>query len=286
MTEHERLMYEVLGRISATEAPIIFKGALITKLVLAEHGYTALDRLTRDVDANWIGEPPTMHDLVGTVQKSLGDLQEQFYAVAIREYEEKRSAGISIRSISSDKEIMSMDISIKPYIGGKMYYYGEIGIKGVLPTEVLADKITVLSKHLVFRRAKDLIDVYALAHCVEIKTQEIYNVMTRKSAMVGRFAEINNRRDDIEHAYGKLRGIEGKPLFSDVYPYLIKFLHPFALNDITPRVWNNEKQSWDDCRDKKPSLLAQMRKIEEEIERKKSNPVNEPTKRKKRDYEL
>jgi len=142
-----------------------------------------------------------------------------------------------------------MDISIKPYIDSKMYYYGELGVKGVLPTEVLADKITVLSKQLVFRRAKDLIDVYALAHCVEIKTQKIYEVMTRKSAVIGEFSEIRNRRDELEHAYDKLKGIEGKPLFSDVYPYLIKFLRPFICSNRTPLIWNTEKQSWDDCRE-------------------------------------
>ena len=30
MTDRERLMYEVLVRIAVTDAPIIFKGALIT----------------------------------------------------------------------------------------------------------------------------------------------------------------------------------------------------------------------------------------------------------------
>jgi hypothetical protein len=41
MTQQEQLMYQILGRISETDAPIVFKGALITKLVLAENGYTS-----------------------------------------------------------------------------------------------------------------------------------------------------------------------------------------------------------------------------------------------------
>jgi len=246
MTEHERLMYQVLGKISESDAPIVFKGALITKLILAEHGFTSLDRRTVDIDANWTGSPPSMNELVGTVQKSLGELSDKFYAVAIREYEERKSAGISIRTAGTDEEIMSMDISMKPVIGSRVYHYGEIGIKGVLANEILTDKISVLSKQLIFRRAKDIIDVYALAHCVEVKTADIFKVVASKNLNLGEFAELINRRGDVEHAYNKLQGVEGKPAFADVYPYLIKFVCPFAQKDNTPRVWNSGSQVWDE----------------------------------------
>ena len=63
MTRHEKLMYQVLERISKADTPIVFKGALITKLILAENGYTALERQTKDIDANWIGLPPSMNAL-------------------------------------------------------------------------------------------------------------------------------------------------------------------------------------------------------------------------------
>jgi hypothetical protein len=245
MTEHELLMYQVLGKISAADAPIVFKGALITKLILAEHGFTMLDRLTRDIDANWVGEPPSMDVLVAAIQQSLGDLSEQFDAVAIREYEEKKSAGISIRTKGTDKEVISMDISIKPVIGSRTYHYGEVSIRGVLANEILADKITVLSKRLVFRRAKDLIDVYALAHCVEVRTSEIFGVLERKAIVLDEYTELLTRRDDVEHAYDSLKGIEGKPDFDAVYPYLTAFVQPFAEKDETPRFWNSSTMTWD-----------------------------------------
>jgi hypothetical protein len=37
--------------------------ALITKLILQENDYTAIERQTNDIDANWIGEPPSMEEL-------------------------------------------------------------------------------------------------------------------------------------------------------------------------------------------------------------------------------
>jgi hypothetical protein len=65
MAEHEKLMYQILGKVSETNTPIVFKGALVTKLILAENGFTSLERRTVDIDANWTGEPPTMDYLTG-----------------------------------------------------------------------------------------------------------------------------------------------------------------------------------------------------------------------------
>ena len=66
MTITESKMYEILAVISNTEAPIIFKGALITKLILKEQGFDQIERMTRDIDANWVGEKPAMDELVET----------------------------------------------------------------------------------------------------------------------------------------------------------------------------------------------------------------------------
>ena len=51
MTQNELFMYDILGRISSTDAPIVFKGGLITKLILAEKQFTSIDRATVDRDA-------------------------------------------------------------------------------------------------------------------------------------------------------------------------------------------------------------------------------------------
>lgn len=246
MTAREKLMYQVLGRISEVDTPIVFKGALITKLILAENGYTTLERQTKDIDANWIGSQPSMNALVETINTSLGDLRNQFHAVAFRGYCEKKSAGISILRNGTDDEVMLMDISIKPVIGSRMYHYGEAEIRGVLANEILADKISVMSKHIIFRRAKDIVDVYALAHCVRVQTHEIFAIYkSNPNREVGVFDEFYTRRQDLEHAYNKLAGVEGKPVFGDVYAYLSKFLNPFAVRNESPMIWNSDALAWD-----------------------------------------
>ena len=110
--------------------------------------------------------------------------------------------------------------------------------------EILADKVTVLLGMKMFRRLKDLIDVYALAHCVEVRTSDIFEVITIKQLELGGFNEFFTRRNDVEHAYNKLRGVEGKPSFDDVYLYLKRFVYPFAQNDKEPRIWSSKNQTW------------------------------------------
>jgi hypothetical protein len=245
MADYEKIMYQILGAVSAMDAPIVFKGALITKLVLSENGFVSAKRPTKDIDADWVGEAPAMSDLADVVNQALKMFGGEFLAFATREYSEKQTAGLSIINAASGKETMSMDIGIRTALGSKVYYYGEIGIRGVLPTEILADKISVLSGRYIFRRAKDLFDVYALAHCVRVTTPEIYDVQKMKGRDVGSFAEFRARRQDVGHAYARLKGIEGKPDFNELYEYLEKFVLPFAQRDGTPRVWNIDTSEWD-----------------------------------------
>lgn len=246
MTDKEATMYQILGAICEAKAPIVFKGALITKLILAEHGYTTLDRQTKDIDANWIGMPPPMGEIENIINHALKGLNGKLHAEAYREYGDKKSAGLYIIDNATGKAIVSMDIDVRPICGSTMYHYGEVAIKGVLVNEILADKITVMSGIKLFRRLKDFVDVYALTHCVKVKTTDIYEVISNKRLELGNFTEFLTRRADVEHAYNKLQGVDGKPTFDEVYSYLADFLEPFVQKDEKPRSWNSGKQDWED----------------------------------------
>ena len=113
MTDKEKTMYRILGKICEADAPIVFKGALITKLILAERGFTMLERTTRDIDANWVGAPPSMSEIEDTVNRSLGALGGKFHAKAFREYGEKMSAGLYIIENETNEKILVMDVDIR-----------------------------------------------------------------------------------------------------------------------------------------------------------------------------
>lgn len=245
MTKQEELMYDILTRISNTDIPIVFKGALVTKLILSECGFTDVERMTKDIDANWVGTPPSMEVLSETIYDALGSLQEKFFVDITREYGDNRSAGLCIRDKDSGDKIISMDIDIKSSVGSRTYYMGEASIKGVLVNEILADKISTMSSDAIYKhRTKDMIDVYSLAHCTEVNASEIFNVCKKVNRDIQSFNAFYNKIPEIEHAYNKLRGVIGKPDFTVVYKYLYKFIQPFTDKEISNKVWQPQKCTW------------------------------------------
>jgi hypothetical protein len=64
VTDRERLMYRVMGKIYESDAPIVFKGAMVVRKILQDGGIASIDRPTKDIDSHWIGSPPSMGVLV------------------------------------------------------------------------------------------------------------------------------------------------------------------------------------------------------------------------------
>ncbi len=246
MNAHEKLMYKILGNISKTDAPIVFKGAFITKLILEENGYTKIERATKDIDANWVGIPPAMSVLTDTINRSLGELGAFYKAIPSRDYGDRKSAGISIREKATDDEILLMDIDIKPVSGSRIYYQGEAAVKGVLANEILVDKIAACSGDAVYKwRTKDVIDVYALSHCVKVNVKEIFEVSEIVKREIQSFDAFYNKKSELKYSYDKLKGVTGKPEFETLDAYLDKFFKPFANREKREAVWDSESLLWD-----------------------------------------
>ena len=165
LTTQEKRMYDVMGTIANSDVPVVYKGALITKLILQENQFDSFVRETQDIDASWVGDaPPPMEKLTEMLNRALCGLG--LNAVAIREHGEKMSACYDIFDTTNDELAMNIDIDMRAAIDSRTYQFGSVTFRGVTPDNVLADKISVIASDRVFRRSKDLVDVYALAHCV------------------------------------------------------------------------------------------------------------------------
>lgn len=248
MNEREKLMYGIISNISQADVPIVFKGGLITGLILKENNFTQIERTTKDIDANWIGKPPTMKALASIINESFGKYREHFTAVPERDYNEFQSAGISILENKTGDKIISMDIDIRSITGSRVYNYGETSIKGVLVNEILLDKIIASSSNAVYKwRAKDIIDVYMLSQCVRVSTNDIYNTSVKLDKHFHSFEAFYNKKVELQHAYERLKGIEGKPDFEGLYNYLKVFFQPFVKCELD-KIWDSKKNVWIDER--------------------------------------
>lgn len=166
-----------------------------------------------------------------------------------------------------------MDIDIKPLIDSKTYYYEQTKIRGVLPNEILADKICVLSGEAIYKnRAKDVLDVFLLSKCVKVYSKDISDICKRAGREIKSFDAFHNKKAEIEHAYNKLKGIEGKPDFNTVYNYLYEFIVPFAQEVIPNKMWDCKSLSWNDvCKTKSPLSRKQINQNAKIISRTQEN---------------
>ncbi|MBR1481512.1 MAG: nucleotidyl transferase AbiEii/AbiGii toxin family protein [Ruminococcus sp.] len=246
MTEKEKTMYSFISELSKSQFPIIIKGALITKLILDEHNYVDVERRTQDIDINWVKTPPAMNELKNSIQSVLDNYNQNYIAVVKREYGDKRAAKIAVTDKTNGDEIFSMDIDMKPMLGSRTYYFGEAKIRGVLPNEVIADKIFILSTPLIYKhRAKDIVDAYNLSRCLEIETESVHSINQMRGRTLQNYDGFLNHKSELQHAYERLRGIDGKPDFEALYNHLQNFLKPFINGEQSAMIWNPEKYVWD-----------------------------------------
>jgi hypothetical protein len=241
----KQLMYHVMIEINNTSAPIVFLGAMVLQHFLKDMGFTKIDRQTRDIDCNWIGHPPKMDDLLELVTHSIREFEDIYSAKILRNYNEETTACIGIFDNKTLKKVFKIDIGVFPVLGEKKYYYGKASFRGILPNEMICDKIFVLSSNSVLKRVKDVLDVYLLANCISIDTDSIFFSLKKKSMLpLLSFDAFLNHSADLEHAYKKMQRYTDVPNFKDVYAYVKKFMEPFISNSQESLIWDNQESSW------------------------------------------
>ena len=56
-------LYRVMEELSNAGTPSVFKGAMVLNLVIRENNPSKVERMTRDIDGDWVGEFPTMEEM-------------------------------------------------------------------------------------------------------------------------------------------------------------------------------------------------------------------------------
>ena len=240
MTEREEFLYKVIEAIAQTKSPIIFKGALITKLLL-RGSVNSIERETKDIDCDWIGEEVTMEQLNLIISKAASTVGD-FTVERFREFGEGRSAGFNIISKQGDK-YASVDISIKDNPYYQVYKIGECEFRGSTVDKIVAGKMLVVSCEKIFRRVKDVVDLYALSFCTSFRVNKVYEVLSNSNKLFGDFKMFLSEKEKIEHAYEKMNGIEKKPSFLEVYDRVCILIEPFLLKEID-LVWSPSNGVW------------------------------------------
>ena len=221
-------MYNVMKAIYESGIPISFKGSMVLKVCLMEAGFTNDIRHTVDIDANWYSDDwPSGEQIEESIRKALRNSGIDLNVKLYRMYGEGRSAGFELSEPSSSEILFTMDIDVnRPAVETIIYEVAEIRFRGSALLPMLADKLSVISCDKVFRRVKDLIDLYYAAQVYTPDWQKVLQALKHSGKTLGSFNSFLNKPDDLRHAYSKFRfdGDVFKPAFEDVYQTVRKFI--------------------------------------------------------------
>ncbi len=221
ITAEEKLMYQVMKAIYDSGIPIDFKGSMVLKASLLEVGYLDEIRHTIDIDANWYSEiPPTEEQMIESLQRALHrsgiDLDVKLY----RMYGEGRSAGFELLEKDTDEVLFTMDIDVnRPAPPTKIYEIAGFHFRGVAVSQMLADKVSAISTDKVFRRIKDVVDLFYMSRAFDFNATDVAQTLRNSNRSLENFDGFLHRPADLQHAYEKFRftGDVDKPPFEEVY---------------------------------------------------------------------
>ncbi|MBR5137452.1 MAG: nucleotidyl transferase AbiEii/AbiGii toxin family protein [Clostridia bacterium] len=221
LTVEEKIMYKVMKAIYDSGIPISFKGSMVLKACLLEAGYNDDTRHTVDIDANWNSDtPPTSKQMEDSLQKAIDKSGVNLEVKIYRMYGEKRSAGLELINRETEETLFTMDVDVnRPIAPTKIYEVEGLRFCGVSPSQMIADKVAAISTDKVFRRIKDVIDLYYISKVFEFNVTEVLQTLKNSERALEDFNGFLHRSEDLKHSYEKFRFAGGvnKPNFEEVY---------------------------------------------------------------------
>lgn len=221
ITAEEKIMYKVMKAIYDSGIPISFKGSMVLKACLLEAGYSDDTRHTVDIDANWNSDtPPTSEQMVESLQKAIDKADVNLEVSIYRMYGDKRSAGFELTERSTGEILFTMDIDVnRPVTPTKIYEVEGVRFCGASPLQMISDKVSSISTDKVFRRIKDVVDLYYISKVFEFNTAEVIQTLKNSERTLDNFNGFLHRTAELKHSYEKFRfsGDVNKPAFEEVY---------------------------------------------------------------------
>lgn len=221
ITAEEKIMYKVMKAIYDSSIPVSFKGSMVLKACLLEAGFDDDTRHTVDIDANWNSDtPPTSEQMVDSLQRAIDKSGVNLEVRIYRMYGEKRSAGFELIDRETEEILFTMDVDVnRPIPPTKIYEVEGLCFCGVSPSQMIADKVAAISTDKVFRRIKDVVDLYYISKVFEFNIADVLQTLKNSERALDNFNGFLHRSEDLRHSYEKFRFTGGvnKPDFEDVY---------------------------------------------------------------------
>jgi len=212
--------------------------------LVRENTDLATSRLSTDTDGDWVGEKITSEELTAIINNILGEMHPNgLNAVLMREPGESRSAGYKV--YLGDRDLFGIDISFRRNDWSVEYKLSETeSYIGATPNKIYADKMCAASNREIFRRYKDIYDLFLLSHLSGFKISELKTIVGEIQRPVGEFHQFLNNTEELRKGYDKLDGIINKPPFEVAYGRARDFVMPFITKSNIDGIWNVADGVW------------------------------------------
>ena len=181
-----------------------------------------------NIDGTWISDSaPSDFEMVESLQKALSDNNFDLDVICNRKPGKGRSAGFSFIDKNVGKPIFTMDIDVnRPVPQTRIYEVNGLSFSGVAPGQIIADKLAVISSDTVFRRIKDIVDLYYLSKVFVLDPFDVRRILDSEKRVLGDFNAFINRKAELEYSYEKFlfEGEVNKPSFEEVYSSVYVFI--------------------------------------------------------------
>lgn len=231
----------LIEELARMNAPVVIKGCILLRMIMADTGISTR-RGTKDLDIDWTDLNTDMLQIQGTLNTALSRIEYGLIAVPHREFKQYQVAGFNI--MYGEEKVCSCDVNVAacPYTS---YYKTPNGVTfiGSSPQNIFADKLQGISTKAVYRRVKDVYDLYLLSHLKIFKVGQTRNILSDRGRELGDFRDFINGTDMMMHAWSKFKGVDNKPDFALLYTRASQFVYPFILlaqnSDKWSSMWDN-----------------------------------------------
>lgn len=233
------------------ENDIILKGgAALMDRVLATN--PALYRMTEDIDLH-IKTEEAYSKIFSNLESILND-NTLGLVFKISGHRERSGTGerFKLEVVKPDGNIFNAKIDMQ--VGVTYQVDTEFGVNVNALTysnySMLADKISVVSSGRLYRRSKDLYDLYILTKLYDCDMEKLIHViLVKRPELITSYTNMFTPENlpAIEHAYSKFRNVGIKPDFDVIYKHLTMFLYPIYKRfggDMTYKRWDKELTKW------------------------------------------
>ena len=240
------VMYKVIEQLAIMKIPVVFKGAMVLQHILKINDINNMYRSTADIDMNYIYGNKTDEDILKDIKNAIDNLQIKGLEITqTRKSGIGKSAGFSVSRLG--EKIFKLDVSI----GENPFYTDYVNDNGILfygatKEKIYTDKIIVLSERKIFRRIKDIYDLYVLSYLEGFEIDNIKNILKSMNKELGDFSQFTENIQELKHAYDKYDGIQNKPEFEIMYGRVRDFCMPFIVGSYKERkgYWSRERGMW------------------------------------------